>query len=186
MAGETEGTAGGITDRLEQALIDVGAVEFGDFTLASGRRSDVYVNIKRAVTRPDVLALCAKGTAPHLEGVDRVAGVELGAVPLAVAASLETGKPFIMVRKEPKGHGTQRMLEGDLATGERVVLVEDVTTTAGSSVRGVRALRKAGAVVDKVVVVVDRGEGGTEALEAIGADLVPLVTLDALRKRAAR
>ncbi len=167
--------------QLAQVLLAIKAVEFGEFVLSSGRKSDVYVNIKRAITRPAVLALCASAIAPHAAGADRIAGVELGAVPLAVAVSLETGLPFVMVRKKPKGHGTGKMFEGDLNDGDRVLLVEDVTTTAGSSVRGVEALRDAGAHVDSVVVVVDRGEGGTEALEEAGVTLIPLLTLKELR-----
>lgn len=173
-----------LLDSLAEALIRVGAVEFGEFTLASGRKSDVYVNIKRAVTRPDVLALCARAMAPHAEGADRVAGVELGAVPLAVALSLETGLPYVMVRKQVKDYGTRRPFEGDLEAGERVLLVEDVTTTAGSAARAVQRLREAGAVVDEVVVIVDREEGGAETMAAAGARLIPLVTLTALRQRA--
>ena len=169
--------------RLAQVLLAIHAVEFGEFTLASGKKSDVYVNIKRAITRPSVLALCASAMSPHAAGVDRIAGVELGAVPLAVAVSLETGLPYVMVRKRPKGHGTGGMLEGDLEAGDRVLLVEDVTTTAGSSVRGVQALRDQGAHVDTVVVVVDRGEGGTETLREAGVRLIPILTLDELRAR---
>ncbi len=177
--------ATGVKAKLAQALVDVGAVEFGDFVLKSGRRSDFYVNIKRAVTRPHVLRLCAKAMAMQVGGADRIAGVELGAVPLAVAVSLETGIPYIMVRKEPKEHGTQRLLEGDIEVADEVVLLEDVTTTAGSAVRAVEAIREGGAVVDKVVVVIDRAEGGTEALAAVGAKLIPILTVDELRSRTA-
>ena len=170
----------------KQALVDLirkKALKFGDFTLASGRRSDVYVNVKRATTRPAVLRLCAKAMAEHVGGADRVAGVELGAIPLAVAVSLETGLPFIMVRKKPKDHGTQSLLEGELEVADEVVLVEDVTTTAGSAARAVEVLRESGARVDRVVVVIDRGEGATEALAAAGAKLIAILTLADLRKR---
>ncbi len=173
-----------LKERLAQSLIDVRAVEFGTFTLASGRQSDIYVNIKRAITRPEVLALCAEGMALHARDVDRIAGVELGAIPLATAVSLETGLPFVMVRKKPKGHGTMGMFEGDLQEGDRVLMVEDVTTTAGSAIKGLEALRDAGVHVDVVTVVVDRGEGAREALEEAGAKLIPLLTLDELRERA--
>ena len=165
-----------VKERLAEGLLAVGAVEFGEFTLASGKKSDVYVNIKRAITRPDLLALCAKAMSLHARDVDRIAGVELGAVPLAVATALETGLPYVMVRKQPKGHGKEGWFEGD-----RVLLVEDVTTTAGSSVKGIMALREGGAWVDTVVVVVDRCEGATEALRAAGATLIPILTLDELR-----
>ena len=180
-----EGVGGteGLKGRLAQALVEVGAVEFGDFVLKSGRRSDFYVNIKRAITRPHVLRLCAKAMAEQIGACDRIAGVELGAVPLAVAVSLETGLPYIMVRKEPKQHGTQRLLEGEVEPADEVTLLEDVTTTAGSAARAVEAIRESGAVVDKVVVVIDRAEGGTEALAAVGAKLIPILTVEDLRSR---
>jgi orotate phosphoribosyltransferase len=181
---DSEPSAEDVREQLATALVEVGAVEFGDFTLASGRRSDVYVNIKRATTRPAILRLCAKAMAEHVGGADRVAGVELGAIPLAVAVSLETGLPFIMVRKKPKDHGTQSLLEGELEPADEVVLVEDVTTTAGSAARAVEVLRESGARVDRVVVVIDRGEGATETLAAAGAKLIAILTLADLRKRA--
>jgi len=181
---DSEPSAEDIREQLARALVEVGAVEFGDFLLASGRRSDVYVNVKRATTRPAVLRLCAKAMAEHIGGADRVAGVELGAIPLAVAVGLETGLPFIMVRKKPKDHGTQSLLEGELEPADEVVLVEDVTTTAGSAVHAVEVLRESGARVDRVVVVIDRGEGATEALAAAGARLIPILTLGDLRRRA--
>jgi orotate phosphoribosyltransferase len=180
---DSEPSAEDIREQLARALVEVGAVEFGDFLLASGRRSDIYVNVKRATTRPAVLRLCAKAMAEHIGGADRVAGVELGAIPLAVAVSLETGLPFIMVRKKPKDHGTQSLLEGELEVADEVVLVEDVTTTAGSAARAVEVLRESGARVDRVVVVIDRGEGATEALAAAGAKLIAILTLADLRKR---
>lgn len=182
---DAEPSADDVREQLARALVECSAVEFGDFTLASGRRSDVYVNVKRATTRPAVLRLCAKAMAEHVGGADRVAGVELGAIPLAVAVSLETGLPFIMVRKKPKDHGTQSLLEGELEVADEVVLVEDVTTTAGSAARAVEVLRESGARVDRVVVVIDRGEGATEALAAAGARLIPILTLNDLRRRAA-
>jgi orotate phosphoribosyltransferase len=181
---DAEPSAEDIREQLAKALVECHAVEFGDFTLASGRRSDVYVNVKRATTRPAILRLCAKAMAEHVGGADRVAGVELGAIPLAVAVSLETGLPFIMVRKKPKDHGTQSLLEGELEPADEVVLVEDVTTTAGSASRAVEVLRESGARVDRVVVVIDRGEGATEALAAAGAKLIAILTLADLRKRA--
>jgi len=182
--GAKGGAGGDVREELAKALLDVGAVEFGDFVLASGRRSDVYVNVKRAVTRPGILRLCARAMADHIGGAVRIAGVELGAVPLAVAVSLETGLPFIMVRKRPKDHGTQSLLEGELEPADEVVLVEDVTTTAGSAVKAVYALREGGATITRVVAVIDRGEGATEALAAEGVELIPILTLSELRKRA--
>ncbi len=159
---------------LKKMLEDCGAVRYGDFTLTSGKKSKYYVDIKLASTRPDILKLVAKKMADFVDE-DKIAGMELGAVPIAAALSLETDIPYIMVRKKTKSHGTSSRLEGELKEGEHVVIVEDVTTTGGSSIETVELLREAGAKVDKVLVVVDREEGASENLAEIDVDLIPLV-----------
>ncbi len=151
------------------------ALTFGDFTLTSGKKSHYYVDIKKAVTRPESLRLMVKLILPHVKGCTRIAGVELGAIPLVVALALEAALPYIMIRKSERTHGTGKALEGDLKPGDKVVLVEDVTTTGGSVVKAVLSLREAGAVVDRVVCVVDRGEGADERLMEQGVELIPLV-----------
>lgn len=170
---------------LRQALIDCGAVRFGDFTLASGAKSRYYVDIKRASTDPRVLRLIGDGLGARAKGAARIAGMELGAVPLAAAASLASGIPFIMVRKKPKGHGTASQLEGVYEPGMDVVVVEDVTTSGGSSLDAVRVLREAGLRVARVVTVVDREAGATAAFAKEGVALEALVTASALLKEAA-
>ena len=170
-----------LKDRIARRLIEVKAVEFGEFTLASGRKSDVYVNMKRALTYPDILTMCAKAMAYHAPESDKVAGVALGAVPLAVAISLETGIPYLMIRKKAKEHGMRNLIEGAVEEGDRVFMVEDVTTTAGSAVPGVEALREAGAHMETLVVVVDRCEGATQTMADVGVNLLPVLTLDELR-----
>ncbi len=161
---------------LVEALRDCGALQFGQFTLTSGRTSTYYVDVKRAVTQPEVLREIVAGMRPHAAGCDRVAGMELGAIPLVVALALETSLPYVMVRKEGRTHGTQRALEGELRKGERVLLVEDVTTTGGTVRRAVDLLREAGAEVNRVVCVVDRQEGAVERLAEAGVEVVPLVS----------
>jgi orotate phosphoribosyltransferase len=170
-----------LKDRIARRLIEVRAVEFGDFTLASGRKSDVYVNMKRALTHPDILAMCAKAMTLHAPVSEKVAGVALGAVPLAVAISLEANIPYLMIRKKAKEHGMRNLIEGTVNEGDRVFMVEDVTTTAGSAVPGVEALRGVGAEMDTLVVVVDRCEGATETMDNVGVRLIPVLTLDELR-----
>src|SRR5712664_2718263 len=118
--------------RFIASLKEAGALQFGTFTLASGRTSPYYVDIKRAVTRPDLLRLIADGIAPFARDADRIAGVELGAVPIAAAVSLASGKPYIMVRKALKEHGTKHEFEGELSRGDSVLLVEDVLTTGST------------------------------------------------------
>ncbi len=164
---------------LKNMLEDCGAIKYGEFTLTSGKKSSYYVDIKLASTDPAVLKEIATEMASLVEG-KRIAGMELGAVPLATALSLETDLPFLMVRKKSKGHGTGGRIEGKLEEGQIVTVVEDVTTTGGSSVETVEVLREAGAKVNKVLVVVDRKEGAQEKLKELGVELVPLITADEL------
>lgn len=142
------------------SLKGCGALQFGSFTLASGKTSSYYVDLKRAITRPEILRTVADAIAPFTRGVDRLAGVELGAVPIAAAVSLATDIPYIIVRKAPKEHGTARPFEGELSKGDRVLFVEDVVTTGGTLRGAIDRLRRHGAVIDDCVCVVDREEGG--------------------------
>jgi orotate phosphoribosyltransferase len=167
---------------LLNALIACGAVRFGEFTLASGAKSDYYVDIKRASTDPSVLRLIGEGFARHVGSAKRIAGMELGAVPLAAAASLASGVPFLMVRKKPKGYGTASQIEGVFEPGMEVVVVEDVTTSGGSSVEAVKVLRAAGLTVTKVVTVVDRESGAAKAFADIDVPFFALTTASELLK----
>ncbi|MGM0404674.1 MAG: orotate phosphoribosyltransferase [Thermoplasmatota archaeon] len=164
---------------LKEMLEDCGAIKYGEFTLTSGKKSSYYVDIKLASTRPDILKKIAQKMAKYI-GDEKIAGMELGAVPIAAAVSLETGFPYIMVRKKEKGHGTGSRLEGVLNEGDEVVVVEDVTTTGGSSVETVEVLRESGAEVNKVLVVVDRQEGAEENLNEVDVELISLVKADEL------
>ncbi len=159
-----------------EALKACGALQFGSFTLASGRTSSYYVDIKKAVTRPEILRVIGEAMAPYAAKATRIAGVELGAVPIAAAVSLASGKPYLMVRKAAKEHGTKKEYEGELAKGDRVLFVEDVVTTGGTLRGAIERMRSQGAVVDDVVAVVDREEGGKMALAEIIVRLHALVT----------
>lgn len=165
---------------LRDALVACGAVRFGDFTLASGAKSKYYVDIKRASTNPEVLRLIGEGLGARAKGAKRIAGMELGAVPLAAAAALASGVPFLMVRKKAKEYGTTSRIEGPFSAGEDVVVVEDVTTSGGSSVEAVKVLREAGLNVVKVVTVVDREAGAAKAFGDLGVPLEALVTASEL------
>ena len=158
---------------LKQMLKDIKVVQTGNFVLASGKKSNYFVNIKRASTDPRILREIAKEMAPHVNEA-KIAGMVLGAVPLAVAVALETNRPFVMVRKEPKDHGTKDLIEGEVAPGDKFVIVEDVATTGGSTLRVVSALREKGANVSKAIVVVDREEGATAMLKEHGIELVSI------------
>jgi orotate phosphoribosyltransferase len=170
------------TPELIADLLDSGAVRFGAFTLASGQTSDVYVDVKLATTDPHRLGRIANGLSAHLGPEERLAGMELGAVPLVVALALASGRPYAIVRKATKAYGTKKRVEGDIAAGSRVLVIEDVVTTGGSVVETVQLLREAGATVDRVVCVVDREQGGAEKLATVGARLESLATLAEIRR----
>ncbi len=156
----------------EHALLE------GDFVLRSGRRSTYYLDKYRFETIPALLEalgdrLAAK--AAEIEpDADRLAGPELGAVALVTAASLASGKPFLIVRGKAKEYGTANQLEGAYEAGDRVVLIEDVVTSGGAAADAVRAVRQAGLECRTAICAIDREEGGVDALARLGVRLYPL------------
>ncbi len=166
-------------------LIYCGALRFGDFTLTSGAKSRYYVDIKRASSDPAILKRITEGFMVHNVEADKVAGVELGAVPLIVAYSLNKGIPFIIIRKGDREHGTKKRIEGDIVPGERILLLEDVVTSGGSVIKAVDELESAGAKVVRIISVVDREEGGTDRVSA-RAPFTALVKAKDLLEEASR
>ncbi|MBA2616340.1 MAG: orotate phosphoribosyltransferase [Actinobacteria bacterium] len=151
----------------------------GDFVLRSGRRSSFYLDKYRLETEPELLGalgerIASRAASAGPDAPDLLAGPELGAVALAAAASLAGGLPFLIVRKEAKAYGTERRIEGVHEAGQRVCLVEDVVTTGGAAVAAVKALRDAGLECRTAVCVVDREEGGADALARHAVRLHPL------------
>jgi orotate phosphoribosyltransferase len=147
----------------------------GDFVLRSGKRSNRYFDKFLFETDPSLLRRLGK----HLAGfvppqTQRLAAPELGAVLLGGAVSMETGLPLVLVRKERKGYGTAKQIEGHLDQGDRVTLIEDVVTTGGDSLRSAQVLREAGALVIHLIVVLDRGEGGEDNIRGAGIPYSPL------------
>ena len=140
----------------------------GDFTLSSGKKSDYYINMKKAITDPEILSTIAKLITKSIseDNIDKVAGPALGAVPIATAVSLESEIPLLMIRKEKKGYGTSKLIEGD------------VTTTGGSLLKAIKAIQDNGGSVKRAFVVVDRQEGAIEAFDSEGVKLEPLITVD--------
>ncbi len=157
----------------------------GDFVLRSGRRSSFYLDKYRFETQPALLREIGDLLAARIAEIEptaqRIAGPELGAVALAAAASMASNLPFLIVRREAKEYGTSNRLEGVCEEGERVVVVEDVVTSGGAALAAVRALRQAGLTCETVICVVDRGEGGTEAMADVGVRLESILDADALR-----
>jgi orotate phosphoribosyltransferase len=153
----------------EHALLE------GDFVLRSGRRSSYYLDKYRFETRPELLGPLGERLAAaaheHEPDAVRLAGPALGAVALAASASLASGLPFVIVRDSAKQYGTANRLEGPFEPGEIVCLIEDVVTSGGALAEAVAALREAGLVVRNAVCVVDREEGGADALARLGVRL---------------
>jgi orotate phosphoribosyltransferase len=154
----------------------------GDFVLRSGRRSNRYFDKFLFETDPAMLRRIGKHLAALVpKETQRLAAPELGAVLLGGAVSMETGLPLVLVRKEPKGYGTSKQIEGHLRTHDRVTLIEDVVTTGGDSLRSADVLRNAGADVIHLVVVLDRGEGGEDNIQNAGIPYSPLFRIQDLQ-----
>ena len=141
----------------------------GEFTLRSGKKSNFYLDKYRFETQPDILFALGKMFATRVRpNVDRIAGAELGAVPLAAATSMACNKPCVFVRNQKKDYGTAKQIEGVLNPGETVMLVEDVLTTGGQVLEAAQALKDAGARIDRIVAVIDRLEGARRNIENAG------------------
>ena len=165
---------------LADLLIRNKAIEFGEFTLASGNKSTYYIDVKSAVTNPALLCAIASAIAQTYT-FELVAGVAVGGVPLAVATAIAAEKPYAIIRAAEKNHGKKDVIIGTVRDRD-VLLVEDVTTSGGSALYGIDALRAAGARADRVVTVVDREEGASEMLRLKGISLLPLVTVSEILK----
>jgi orotate phosphoribosyltransferase len=162
-----------MANRIAEGLIAHGAVEYGHFVLASGITSPYYLDVKSSITDPELLALIGQEIA-GMFSADVVAGVAVGGVPLAVAVALAAKKPYAIIRSAEKNHGKGDRIIGRVKEKD-VILVEDVTTSGGSVLYGVKALRESGARVSVAITVVDREQGAAEALAREGVTLYPLV-----------
>lgn len=180
-------------DDLQQLLADRSARR-GKFTLSSGRESTLYIDARLTTMSPEGLVLIGRlgleSLRQHGWDIQAIGGLTLGADPVAFAVaytSASTPRPIraFTVRKEPKGHGAGRLVEGPVAAGDRVAIVEDVITTGASALRAVSAIRAMGSTVVGVLAVVDREEGGREALEKEGLAVVALTTATQIVERMA-
>lgn len=172
------------------ALLHEKSFRTGEFVLTSGKKSNYYIDVRATSTDSRGAALIGDLLLERiaaLGGVDAVAGMELGAVPVvmgAVARSVDAGSPVsaLLVRKGTKGHGRGKRVEGAIKPGMRVLIVDDVATTAGSTIKTIEAVldEVPAAQIAGVIAVVDRNEGGREACAAAGYELTSLVTVDEL------
>src|SRR5437762_1402867 len=155
-------------EQLARRIAEVSLLR-GEFTLRSGRKSNYYLDKYRFETQPDVLSALGKMLAARvMKSVDRIAGAELGAVPLAVVTAIASGKPCVFVRNQKKDYGTAKQIEGVLKSGETVMIVEDVLTTGGQVLEAAKSLESLGAKIDRIVAVIDRMEGARENIEKGG------------------
>jgi orotate phosphoribosyltransferase len=156
----------------DQQLIEAvksAALLRGEFTLRSGRKSNYYLDKYLFEGEPDILQALGEQFARHLSpNTTRIAGAELGGVALAASTAMASGKPFVIIRNAKKDYGTQKMYEGKLEKGDRILLVEDVATTGGQVIEAAKTISEAGAVVEKIVAVIDRQEGARENIESAG------------------
>jgi len=155
------------------ALIKDKAILFGNFTLRSGKKSKYYIDKYLFETDPTTLDIIAECVAERLPaGTTVLAGVELGAVPLATAVSLKTGIPFIIVKKEVKDYGTSKVYEGSsVKEDDKVVMVEDVVTTGGAAIKAAKNLQKENIRITNIIAIIDREDGGVENIKAEGFEI---------------
>ena len=155
----------------------------GEFKLRSGKTSSFYWDKYRFESDPDLLKAIALEMMSFLPAsFDKLAGLELGGIPLATALSLKTGKPCLYVRKKAKDYGTENLIEGGFRVGEEAVVIEDVITTAGQVSSSVGEMRSMGLEVRQVVCVIDREQGGREKISSIGCSLSSVFTLAELEQ----
>jgi orotate phosphoribosyltransferase len=143
----------------------------GEFTLRSGQVASEYFDKYLFESDPVLLREVAEAMVALLPDCDVLGGMEMGGIPIVTVMAQVTGLPAVFVRKAPKAYGTRKAAEGVPVAGRRVVVVEDVVTTAGALVNGCRLLRQAGAIIDTAVCAVDREQGGSETLAAEGVSL---------------
>lgn len=160
-------------------LKECDAIKYGNFTLSSGKKSNYYIDVKKAATKPEILRLISKNIKQRIRHIsqDYIGCVELGGVPIAVAVSLETDIPLLIIRKQEKGYGIKDIIIGDFEKDKKVTLIEDVTTTGGSVIKAIKILRDSGLIVNHVISVVDRGEGATESLKKERVDLISILKI---------
>lgn len=167
---------------LADALLEAGCIKFGDFTLKSGLKSPIYIDLRRIISYPKLLKQIGAAYLPILEKLkfDRLAGLPYAAIPIATAVSLQGSYPMIYPRKEVKAYGTKAEIEGEFHAGETALVIDDLATTGGSKFEAIEKLTGAGLIVKDVVVLVDRQSGAKESLEQAGYSMHAVFTINQL------
>lgn len=167
---------------LADGLLSASCIKFGEFTLKSGLTSPIYIDLRRIITHPKLLADIAQAYLPILSILkfSRIAGLPYAAIPIATAISLAGNYPMIYPRKEAKSYGTKAEIEGEYHAGETVVVIDDLATTGGSKFEAIEKLTGAGLVVKDVVVLIDRQSGAKESLAQAGYSMHAVLTIGEL------
>ena len=167
---------------LADGLLDAGCIKFGEFTLKSGLKSPIYIDLRYIISFPKLLEQIGAVYLPLLSTLhfSRIAGLPYAAIPIATAISLAGNYPMIYPRKEAKTYGTKAEIEGEYHAGETVVVIDDLATTGGSKFEAIEKLTGVGLVVKDVVVLVDRQSGAKESLEQAGYNLHAVLTITQL------
>lgn len=167
---------------LADGLLEAGCIKFGEFTLKSGLKSPIYIDLRYIISFPKLLETIGAAYLPLLKELNfkRIAGLPYAAIPIATAVSLQGDYPMIYPRKEVKTYGTKAEIEGEYHAGETVVVIDDLATTGGSKFEAIEKLTGVGLVVKDVVVLVDRQSGAKESLEQAGYNLHAVLTISQL------
>jgi len=170
-----------LTD-LADSLLDAGCIKFGEFTLKSGLKSPIYIDLRMLISHPKLLAGVAQAYLPLIANLQfaRIAGLPYAAIPIATAISLAGNYPMIYPRKEAKSYGTKAEIEGEYHPGETALVIDDLATTGGSKFEAIEKLTGAGLVVRDVVVLIDRQSGAKESLAQAGYSMHAVLTISEL------
>lgn len=168
-----------LIEKLALALADAGCVQFGSFTLKSGKSSPIYLDLRRLVANPEALQTVGSALGSLLKTLkfDHIAAIPYAALPIATAAALSLKCSMVYPRREVKDYGTKAAVEGVFKPGDRAVLVDDLASTGGTKFEAIGRLRSAGLVVDEIVVLIDRGQGAAEMLTNAGYKFHAVATL---------
>ncbi len=167
---------------LANELLEAGCIKFGEFTLKSGLKSPIYIDLRRIISYPGLLEKIGQAYLPILKDLQftRLAGLPYAAIPIATAVSLQGNYPMIYPRKEVKTYGTKAEIEGEFNAGETVVVIDDLATTGGSKFEAIEKLTAVGLLIKDVVVLVDRQSGAKESLEQAGYSMHAVLTITQL------
>ena len=187
-------------ESLAMGLFEAGCVQFGRFKLKSGIISPIYIDLRLLVSDPATLWKAASALSETIQGLpdvdgeptrqpitfDRLAAIPYAALPIGVALSLTIDRPLVYPRKEVKAYGTARPIEGHYEAGDKVLVLDDLITRGDSKLEAIAPLEKAGLVVQDILVLIDRQQGGAEVLQEHGYQLHSILTLQTLLKVLAR